>query len=89
MTLSRDLGVKKPQEAQKAKAVWAMKAAKDRKEEFCDPAREEDISRTNKNAIGDVGGTSQGSNCCVGQGIEARCKSVSELARCLVEARQR
>ena len=26
----------------------AMKAAKDRKEEFCDPAREEDISKRNK-----------------------------------------
>ena len=42
------MGVRKPQEAQKAKASWAMKAAKDRKEEFYDPAREEDISRRNK-----------------------------------------
>ena len=29
------------QEAQKAKALWDMKAAKDRREEFYDPAREE------------------------------------------------
>ena len=46
--MSRAAGVRKPQEAQKAKALWAMKAAKDRKEEFYDPAREEDISRRNK-----------------------------------------
>ena len=37
---SRAVGVRKAQEAQKAKALWAMKAAKDRKEEFYDPARE-------------------------------------------------
>ena len=41
--MSKALGVNKPQEAQKARALWAMKAAKDRKEEFHDPAREEDI----------------------------------------------
>ena len=46
--MSRAVGVKKPQEAQKAKALWTMKAAKDRKEEFYDPAREEDISKRNK-----------------------------------------
>ena len=39
--------VRQPQEAQKAKVLWAMKAAKDRKE-FYDLAREEDISRINK-----------------------------------------
>ena len=33
----------KPQEAQKAGAQWAMKAAKDRKEEFYDPARKDNI----------------------------------------------
>ena len=48
LVMSRDVGVKKPQEAQKAKALWAMKAAKDRKEEFYDPAREEDLSKRNK-----------------------------------------
>ena len=46
--MCRAVGVKKPQEAQKARALWAMKAAKDRKEEFYDPAREEDISKRNK-----------------------------------------
>ena len=41
--MSKALGVKKPQEAQKAKAQWAMKAAKDRKEESYEPARQDNI----------------------------------------------
>ena len=45
--MSRAVGVKKPQEAHKGKALWAMKAAKDRKEELYDLARDEDISRRN------------------------------------------
>ena len=45
--MSKALGVKKPQEAQKAKALWAMKAAKDRN----DPAREDNISRRNKTRL--------------------------------------
>ena len=45
------MGVRNPQEAQKAKALWAMKAAKDRREEFHDLAREEDISRRNKTRL--------------------------------------
>ena len=49
--MSRAVGVKKPQEAHKAKALSAMKAAKDRKEEFHVPAREEDISRRNKTRL--------------------------------------
>ena len=46
--MSRAVGVKKPQEA---KALWAMKAARDRKEGFYDPAREEDISRRIKTRL--------------------------------------
>ena len=59
--LSRAVGVMKPQEAQKTKALWAMKAAKDgsRRGHF-------------ENAIGVVGRTSQGSNCCAGQRSKAR-----------------
>ena len=49
--MSRAVGVKKPQEAQKAKALWAMKAAKDRKEYFYDPARKDDILRRNKTRL--------------------------------------
>ena len=41
--MSKVLGLKKPQEAQKAKALWVMKAAKDRKEEFYYQARNENI----------------------------------------------
>ena len=41
--MSKASGVNKPQEAQKAKALWAMKAAKDRKEEFCDRAHKDNI----------------------------------------------
>ena len=44
-------GCKEAAEAQKAKALWAMKAAKDRKEEFYDPAREQDISRRNQTRL--------------------------------------
>ena len=51
LILLKAFGVKKPQEAQKAEALWAMKAAKDRKEEFYDLAREEDISRRNKTRL--------------------------------------
>ena len=38
--MSRAVGVKKPQVAQKAKALWKMKAAKDAGEEYYDPTRE-------------------------------------------------
>ena len=41
--MSKAVGVKKPQEAQKAKALWAMQAAKDRREEFYDPVRKDNI----------------------------------------------
>ena len=42
---SRAVGAKKPREAQNSKALWAMKAPKDKEEEFYDPAREEDIKK--------------------------------------------
>ena len=40
------VGVEKPQEAQKAKALWKMKAAKDAGEEYYDPTREDNILGT-------------------------------------------
>ena len=49
--MSKAVGVKKPQEAQKAKTLWAMKADKDRKETFYDPAREEDNAKRNKTRL--------------------------------------
>ena len=45
------VGVKKPQEAQKARALWAMKAAKDRREEFYDPAREDNVLERSKTRL--------------------------------------
>ena len=41
--MSRSVGVKKPQEAQKAKALWKMNGAKDAGEEHYDSAREDNI----------------------------------------------
>ena len=49
--MSKAVGVKKPQEAQKARAQWTMKAAKDRREEFYDPARGKDILGRNKTRL--------------------------------------
>ena len=41
--MSKATGAKKPSESQKAKAHWAMKAAKDRGEVYYDPVCKEDI----------------------------------------------
>ena len=43
--MSKATGAKKPSESQKAKDLWAMKAAKDRSEEYYDPARKDNILR--------------------------------------------
>ena len=45
------MGVKKPQEAQKARALWKMKTAKDAGEEYYDPTREEGIKEHLKDPI--------------------------------------
>ena len=44
-------GVKKPQEAQKAKALWKMKAAKDAREQYYDPMREEGMKGRNETRL--------------------------------------
>ena len=49
--ISRAVGVRKPQEAQKARALWKMKAAKDAGEEYCDPTREEGIKGRNETRL--------------------------------------
>ena len=41
--MSKAAGAKKPSESHKANALWAMKAAKDRGDEFNDSARKENI----------------------------------------------
>ena len=40
--MSKAAGVRKPNESQKAKALWKMKAARDSGEDFYDPERKED-----------------------------------------------
>ena len=73
-------------EAQKARALWAMKAAKDRKKEFDDPACEEDISRRNKTRLELWEEHLKKPNCGPGQSPEVRGRSVLKLARGFVEA---
>ena len=41
--MGRAVRVKKPQEAQKAEALWKMNAAKEAGEEYLDPMREDNI----------------------------------------------
>ena len=41
--LHQTVGMKKSGESQKAKALWAMKAATDREEQFYDPVHQKDI----------------------------------------------
>ena len=49
--MSRAVGDQKPQEAQKTKALWKMKAAKDAGEEYYDPEREDNILVRNKTRL--------------------------------------
>ena len=43
--------MKKPQEAQKARALWKMKAAKDGGAEYYDPTREDNIRGRNETRL--------------------------------------
>ena len=78
--VSRAAGARKPSESQKVKALWAMKAAKDREEECYDPERKDNIVGRNKNAIGTVGRVPQRPKCGTGQSFEVRGESVSRLS---------
>ena len=49
--MSIAVGVKKPHEAQKAKALWKMKAAKDAGEEYYDPTSDGNIRGRNETRI--------------------------------------
>ena len=46
--MGKAAGVKKPNESQKARALWRMKAARDSGEGFYDPEREDNILRRKK-----------------------------------------
>ena len=75
--MSRAVGVKKPQEAQKAKALWAMKAARDRKKEFCSQGLAKRTFRKGIKRDWSCGkNISQGPNSRTGQSINVRGKSV-------------
>ena len=63
--LSRAVGVKKPQEAQKAKALWKMKAAKDAGEEYDDPTHK-DLRGRNETRLALWEMAPQRSNCYAG-----------------------
>ena len=60
--MSRAVGVKKPQKAQKAKALLKMKATKDAREEHYDPTREDNILGRNKTRFSTLGRAPQRSN---------------------------
>ena len=45
------MGVKKPQEAQKAKVLWKMKAAKDGGEDYYDVMRKDNTRVRNKTTL--------------------------------------
>ena len=49
---SKATEAKKPSESEKAKDCWTMKAAWDRGEEFCDPARTEDFLGSTRTRLG-------------------------------------
>ena len=73
--MSKAAGAKKPSESHKANALWAMKAAKDRGDEFNDSAWKD--KKTDKTGV--VGRTSQRPHHRVGQSFEVRGESVSRL----------
>ena len=60
--MSRAVGVKKPQEAKKAKALWKMKAANDAGEEYDDTDRKDNILRRNRTRLALLGRAPQRSD---------------------------
>ena len=72
---SKAAGARKPSESQKAKALWAMKAAKDRREEFCDSPRKDNILRRKQTRLE----LWEGPNHSLGQSSEVLGESVSRL----------
>ena len=77
--MSKAAGAKKPSASQKAEALWAMKAAKDREEDFCDPARKENILGR-KQARPEL--WEERPNHSLGQSSEVPRKSLSGLTSC-------
>ena len=78
--MTKAAGAKKASESQKAKALWPMKAAWDRSEEFYDAARKEDVLGRKEKPSGIVGRTSQRPVAAMAQGVGMLGKSVPGLA---------
>ena len=53
--MSRAAEIRKPNESQKARALWKMKAARYSGKEFSDPERKDSIMERNKTRFGTVG----------------------------------
>ena len=81
--LNQATGAKKPGESPKAKALWSMKAARDRDGKYYDPARKKRYSGQNKNSSGIVGRTSQRSGGGIGKGVGMPGSQIVGRAFCL------
>ena len=77
--MSKPAGAQQPSESQKAKALWAMNAAKDRKDEFYDSVRKENILEQETDKTGGVRRQIERHDHCFGQSVELRGKSVARL----------
>ena len=64
--MSRTVGVRKPQEAQKAEAFVGFESSQREEGRFLRSGSQRGHFENKSNAIGVVGRTSQGSNCCAG-----------------------
>ena len=84
--MSKAMGQKKLQEDQKAKALWAVKAAKDRREEFYDPARKDNILGRKRDWS--CGKHLKDPNVALDKALKCVEDQNLQLARGLVEARQ-
>ena len=67
--MSKAAGARKPSETRKAKALWAMKAARDRRDEFNELARKRQHLGKESDETGVVGRTSQRPDHSVGQNL--------------------
>ena len=78
--MSKAAEARKPSESHKAKAFWAMKAAKDTEKEFYDPARTGQHFGKESGSARAVGRAPQRPTCGTGQGFEVLGESVSRLS---------
>ena len=72
---SKAAGERKPNESQKSKALWKMKAARDNGEDFYDPERKDNIWGRNRTRL-ELESAPQTPNCGTGQSLEVSRKAV-------------